>query len=69
MPNILVGMGALFVIVGMLMGKDNRKHTLFSLGGALLLVYGVSVANALFIVLAGLFTIVSLVHMSKHKRK
>lgn len=67
--SILIVLGALFVVVGFFMGKDSRKDTLFALGGTLLLIYGVKVDNALYIVLAALFTILSVVHMGARGKK
>ncbi|OGN27714.1 MAG: hypothetical protein A2941_02425 [Candidatus Yanofskybacteria bacterium RIFCSPLOWO2_01_FULL_49_17] len=62
-------MGALLVVVGFLMGKDSRKDSILALGGALLLIYSVSIESAILIVLTALFTILSLVHMDKRGRR
>jgi hypothetical protein len=69
MENILAGLGAVFVIAGYLMGKDNRRETLYALGGCLLTAYSISIDNAILTILLALFTIYALVHMSHKRRK
>lgn len=69
--KILGAVGMLIITVGIISkaDEDKKRNILFAIGGALLIVYSISLRDPIFIPLQGVFILSSLYEVYKTRKK